>query len=143
MSGAILGAFFYIPDMIVNNLWNDVDCCLCNLFNLVRGDAYAYTYLTGSGYCNSVRQCQYLCDRSKVCEGHESTNSVYSLAARLVLAISTVLIVFWMSEDTLQDSVQNPYTLLGGFGIGLFWTCYFVDIHIDVAEALLISFLCE
>ena len=52
------------------------------------------------------------------------------MAARLVLALATVLITYWISETL---TYENPYTLLGAFLMSLFITCYFVDIHIDVS----------
>ena len=140
ISGSLLTAFFYIPSLIVSFFFSEVDCCLCNFFDILRGDIYPYIYLTGSTYCNSARQCQYLCERSDLCNGSESANTIYSLAARIVLSITTVLIVYWMGEGMLEE---NAYSLLGAFFIGLYVTCYFVDIHIDVSEALLITFLCE
>ena len=41
----------------------------------------------------------------------------------------------------MHGGSQNPYLLLGVFLIGLFVSVYFVDIHVDVAEALMIGFL--
>ena len=64
VGGSFLNAFLYIPGLIVNLFCDDVDFCFCNLFDMTRGDAYAYIYLTGTSYCNSCRQCQYLCYRS-------------------------------------------------------------------------------
>ena len=64
VGGSLLSGFFYIPDLIVNLCCSDVDCCLCNCFDILRGDSYPYIYLTGSSYCNAARQCQYLCERS-------------------------------------------------------------------------------
>ena len=129
--------------MIVNFFCSTVDCCCCNCFDMLRGDVYGYMYLTGDSYCQSARQCQYLCDRSEICEENQSTNSVYSLAARLVIALSTVLITYWIGYSTLSEAQENPYSLIGAFFISLFISCYFVDIHIDIAEAILITFLCE
>lgn len=97
--------------------------------------------MTSTTYCPSVRQVQYLCNRSKICRGTESTNSFYSLAARLVIALSTTLIAYWIMQGRLTGSIVNPYVLLGVFFMALFITCYFVDIHVDVAEALMVAFL--
>jgi hypothetical protein len=37
----------------------------------------------------------------------------------------------------------NPYVLLGVFFMALFVTYGFVDLHIDVSEALMVAFLSE
>lgn len=40
-------------------------------------------------------------------------------------------------------SVVNPYVLLGVFFMALFVTYGFVDIHVDIAESLMVAFLAE
>ena len=120
---------------------NNKDVCCCNCLDLPRSDAYAYLYMTSATYCPSVRQSQYLCKRSRICKGNRSDNAYYTLAARLFLALSSMLIIYWISEGQMHGESQNPYLLLGVFLIGLFVSVYFVDIHVDVAEALMIGFL--
>lgn len=138
--GSFLGAFFYIPCLIIDICCNGMDCgCL----DFPRSDAYPYLYMTGASYCPSVRQCQYLCSRSKICRGNESTNFMYSLSARIIPTLVTLLIVYWISWTTLNYQSINEYLLLGIFFIGLYIVCFFVDIHVCVAEALMISFLAE
>ena len=46
-------------------------------------------------------------------------------------------------QGRLTGAIVNPYVLLGVFFMALFITCYFVDIHVDVAEALMVAFLAE
>ena len=58
-------------------------------------------------------------------------------------ALASVLIVFWISTASLFNGVAPPYLLLGIFFVCLFVVGYFIDIHTDVAEALLITFLAE
>ena len=65
--GSFLGAFFYIPGLIINICCNGMDCCC---LDFPRPDAYPYLYMTGASYCPSVRQSQYLCSRSKICRGN-------------------------------------------------------------------------
>ena len=43
----------------------------------------------------------------------------------------------------MHNGEQNPYLLLGVFFIGLFVSVYFVDIHVDIGEAIMIAFLAE
>lgn len=99
--------------------------------------------MTGISYCPAVRQVQYLCNRSRICRDNQSTNTFYSLAARLVIALSTTLIAYWIMQNRLSNAVVNPYVLLGVFLMALFVTCYFVDIHVNIAEALMVAFLAE
>jgi hypothetical protein len=97
--------------------------------------------MTSTSYCPAVRQVQYLCKRSRICRGNESTNFFYSLAARLVIALSTTLISYWIMQSRLTNGVVNPYVLLGVFFMTLFITGFFVDIHVNIAEALMVAFL--
>lgn len=46
-------------------------------------------------------------------------------------------------QGRLTNGVVNPYTLIGVFLIALFITCFFVDLHVCVAEALMVAFLAE
>lgn len=139
--GSFFSAFFFFPNLFIDLCCNSSNNFCCNCLDLPRADAYAYIYMTGITYCPAVRQAQYLCKRSRICRGTESTNTFYRLAARLFLALSTMLIIYWISQGDLRTGVQNPYLLLGVFLIGLYIAVYFVDIHVDVAEALMVSFL--
>lgn len=141
--GSFLNAFFFIPNLFIDLGCNNTNKFCCNCLDLPRGDAYPYIYMTSSTYCPAVRQVQYLCSRSRICRGTESTNTFYSLAARLVIALSTMLIAYWIMQGRLTGAIVNPYVLLGVFFMALFITCYFVDIHVDVAEALMVAFLAE
>ena len=53
------------------------------------------------------------------------------------------MIAYWIMQGRLTGAIVNPYVLLGVFFMALFITCYFVDIHVDVAEALMVAFLAE
>ena len=141
--GSFLNAFLFIPNLFIDLCCNHVDKFCCNCLDLPRGDAYPYIYLTSVSYCPAVRQVQYLCKRSRICRGNESTNVFYSLAARLVIALSTTMIAYWIMQGRLTGGVVNPYVLLGVFFMALFITNFFVDIHVNVAEALMVAFLAE
>lgn len=117
--------------MFINLCCNNTDSLCCNLFDLPREDSYPYVYMTSTSYCPSVRQVQYLCKRSRICRGNESTNYYFSLASRLVLSLSTMLISYWIMEGRLTGAVVNPFVLLGCFLIPLLITCYFVDVHVN------------
>lgn len=60
-----------------------------------------------------------------------------------MIALSTMLIAFGIMQGRLTGSVVNSYVLLGVFFMALFVTCYFVDIHVNIAEALMVAFLAE
>lgn len=143
VGGAFVNAFLFIPNLFIGLCCHDINFLCCNCCDLPRGDAYPYIYLTGISYCPAVRQVQYLCKRSRICRGNESTNLYYSLAARLVIALSTMLIAYWIMQNSLSKSLVNPYVLLGVFFMALFVTCYFVDIHVNIAQAIMIAFLAE
>lgn len=53
------------------------------------------------------------------------------------------MIAYWIMQGRQTGAVVNPHVLLGVFCIALFITCYFVDLHVDVAEALMVAFLAE
>lgn len=131
--GSFLNAFLYIPNIFIDLCCNNMDNMLCNCLDLPRNDAYPYIYMTSTTYCPAVRQVQYLCKRSRICKGNESTNIFYALAARLVIALSTMLIAYWIMQRSITYSIVNPYVLLAVFFMALFVTCYFVDIHVDIA----------
>lgn len=138
-----MSGFFYYLSLIVDLFFPKIDFCFCNFFDLIRTEAYSYIYLTGNSYCPSVRQVQYLCARSRVCRENESTNSIYALAARIVIALSSVLIIYWITRDNTVEESVPAYLLLGIFFIALFISCYFIDIHVVPAEALMVCFLAE
>lgn len=131
--GSFLRSFMFIPHFFVDLFCNHKNACCCNCCDLPRGDAYPYIYMTSASYCPSVRQVQYLCKRSDICRGNQSTNLYYSLAARLVVALSSTLITYWILQSHMYHSIVNPYVLLGTFLIGVFITSYFIDIHVDIA----------
>ena len=48
-----------------------------------------------------------------------------------------------MLLSRMYQSLVNPYVLLGVFFIALFVTSYFIDLHVDIAQALMVTFLAE
>lgn len=142
-SGSLILGLFYLPSLIISFLCPQVNCCCCNICDLTRTDVYSYIYLTGNSYCPSSRQTSYLCQRSKICRQNQTSIAIYALAARIVLSCLTVLFIYWISHDNLVDYQVYGILLLLVFLISLYVTSYFVDIHIRMAEALMICFLCE
>ncbi len=139
--GSFLTAFLYIPNLFIDLCCNNKNALLCNCLDLPRKDAYPYIYMTGTSFCPAVRQVQYVCTRSKICQGNESTNTFYALSARLVIALLTTLIAFIIMVTKFTISIVNAYVLLGVFLMALFVTYGFVDLHVNVAEALMVAFL--
>jgi len=129
VGGAFLSGFFYLPSLIISFLMSNEDCCICNLFDLTRSDVYAYIYLTGNSFCASSRQSQYLCYRSRICRENESAISIYAFAARIVMALAVILIIFWITAGIMSEGQVPGSLLLGIFFICLYVTCYFIDIH--------------
>ncbi len=143
VGGSFINGFLYLPSLVVNLFCSELDICCCNCLDLPRFDVYSYIYLTGNSYCPSVRQCQYLCKRSEIARTNESTLRIYSLAARIFICLVTMLCCYWMGSDYLVGEKLPMYMLLGALCIGLYMSSYFVDIHVDVAEALQTCFLAE
>jgi hypothetical protein len=141
--GSFLTAFLYIPNLFIDLCCNNKNALLCNCLDLPRNDAYPYIFMTGTSFCPAVRQVQYICTRSKICQGNESTNTFYALCARLVIALLTTLIAYIIMVTKFTITIVNAYVLLGVFFMALFVTYGFVDLHVDVAEALMVAFLAE
>lgn len=131
--GSFLSSLFFIPSLLISFLFPTTDCCLCNFFDLTRSDVYAWIYLSGNSYCPSSRQTQYLCNRSAICRANESVLSVYTFVARVVLALVSVMIAYWIARDNLVESKVPPYLLLGIFFACLYITCYCSDLHAIIA----------
>ncbi len=69
--------------------------------------------------------------------------AVYAFVVRIVLALVSVMIAYWIARDNLVESKVPPYLLLGIFFACLYVTCYCSDLHALIAEAVLICFLLE
>lgn len=55
---------------------------------------------------------------------------IYSLATRIFVATAGILIVYWIARDNLVEGKIPPLLLLGVYFIGLYVSCYFVDLSI-------------
>jgi hypothetical protein len=117
---------FFLPDLLLSVLrvtfpliqCNQAGCCVqrccfCffNLFEIVRSDAYAYIHLAGTPYCDAARQCEYLCRRSRLFTGSQSTNKVnsilmqvYRLSAHLLLCSIILCISYAICRSRLNDN---------------------------------------
>jgi hypothetical protein len=59
------------------------------------------------------------------------------------VALASILIVYFMAKGSMVEEKIPPLLLLGIFFIGLYISCYFVDIQIDSCEGFLTAFLTE
>ena len=58
---------------------------------------------------------------------------MYTVVARVVLALTGMMIVYWIARDNLVESKVPPHLLLGMFFVCMYVTCYFADVHALVA----------
>lgn len=122
-----------------------------NLFELARSDAYGYMHLAGPPYCNSARQAQYLCSRSRLFPGSESTNKVpvvitfkiYRLSAHLFLTTIVLCICYGVQKSRLVDHDVSLRGLVFIVLVTLLIIPYFICLHADAADALMVTYLAE
>lgn len=114
-----------------NTICDNLDC----FFDLVRSDAMPYTAITGNSYCNAARYCQYLCELSNVLENSQSASRAYRIAAYSTLAGLVSILGLYI----------NGHISIYGMGlifvISYFIVNFFVQIHADTADAILIAYL--
>ena len=115
-------------------------CCGC-FFDLVRNDAYAYINLTGIPYCNAARNCEVLCNSSKLFVGSQSVIFFYRLCAHIFCVGLATLISYGMMKAQIGD--VNIWTLLLIMFLSYCVVTYFIDIHADAAEGLQITYLLD
>ena len=109
-------------------------CCI-KVFDLVRSDAMAYINTAGVPYCNSARYCEYLTDKSLLLEGSQSASRTYRISAHFLIAGAVGIFGLYL-KGTIA-----ALTILFIIMISLFISTYFVSMHADAAEALIILFL--
>ena len=120
-------------------------CCCNYLFELIRTDSYSYINLTGIAYCNAARQCEALCRYSQLIKNPHSCLRIYRSAAHIfALGLAALL------SYVILDSRTNEYGNYDHFWIAaaVVYVCYsmgtyFVDIHQNGAEGIMISYLTE
>ena len=59
--------------------------------------------------------------------------AIYAFAGRIVIALSSILIIYWITRDNLVGEKVPPYLLLGIFFMCLYIVSYFVDVHVHAA----------
>ena len=105
----------------------------------MRTDTYAYINLTGIPYCNAARNCEVLCNSSRLFIGCQSVLFFYRLCAHVFCIGATVLIAYiFMRSNTI-----SPIVLMIVMLISYCFVTYFIDIHADGAEGLQVSYLLD
>lgn len=118
-------------------------CCCCDyIFQLIRSDAYAYQNLTGIPYCNAARQCEALCQYSDNFRGSKSCLRLYRIAAHIFLVAIVAIVCYLILQGRGANYTNWFIVALIIFGAYCILT-YFVDIHADAADGLMVSYLAE
>ena len=145
VGGSFLNAFFNFIDFLFEALRcypegscaKCAPCCtafskVCGCFcDLVRNDAYAYINLTGIPYCNAARNCEVLCNSSRLFVGSQSVMFFYRLLAHAFCVGLTALLGYWMMKAKIDGiNVQSLIIILI---LAYCIVTYFIDIHADAA----------
>ena len=112
-------------------------CCNCCLkvFDLVRSDAMTYINAAGTPYCNAARYCEYITDKSLLLEGSQSASRTYRICAHLLIAGAAGILGLYV-KGTI-----GALSILFIVIAALFISTFFISIHADAAEAIIILFL--
>lgn len=97
----------------------------------------SYINLVSLPYCNSARYCEQLSASSDFYDYSQTTNRVYRLAAHLIL-MSIVTFISLLSVKSYSGHSEITGTL-GIAVVSLFTVTFFIGLHGDLAEGLLIS----
>lgn len=84
---------------IYTNSFNSITC----FFDIVRTDAYSYINLSGIPFCDSARNCSYLCQKSKQFVGNHSSIKHF----RFVAYVFLISLVCFMSQWILNYRMYN------------------------------------
>jgi len=147
---SFMTAFFGLADFIFDSLIPDCDhntgnpifkCCICfaGYFDLTRSDSMAFVYLTGNAYCNSARYCEYVVNKSELTSTSQSSSRIYRITAHFAIAgLVCILGLFVFNRGEVSITAMGILLLLS-LGVSTF----FVSLHADAAEAILILLLTE
>lgn len=150
IGGSFITGYFsigdYLFDLFKPPSRNDEDSAYSSCFNfacgsclklldLVRSDSMAYINLTGVPFCNSARYCEYLCDKSLILDESQSTSRTYRLCAHFLIAGVVGILSMYIAGEITGTLVALILVL------SLFISTYFISIHADAAEAIIILFL--
>ena len=135
----------YFFDLIKPASKNDESCygrcfsfactCCSSVSDLVRSDTMTYINLAGIPYCNASRYCEYLVEKSFLMDGSQSASRTYRICAHFLIGSAVGIFGLYL-KGTI-----TAVTVFVVVGISLFISTYFISIHADAAEAMIILFL--
>lgn len=107
---------------------------------MVRSDALTLVYLSGNAYCNSARYAEYLTNKSSNTVYSQSASRIYRFCAHFALAGVVCLVAFWWFGIVAEVSIVAMLVLLL---LCLIVATFFISLHADAGEAILILYLME
>lgn len=107
----------------------------------MRNDAYSYINLNGIPYCNAARNCEVLCNSSRLFVGSQSVLFFYRLCAHTFCVGLTALICYGLMKGKIGGI--NTWTMVLILLLSYCIVTFFIDIHADAAEGLQISYLLD
>lgn len=159
-----MNAFFGIADFVFDSLipnWLVSKSNICfkcinsfaGFFDLARSDSLALVYLSGVSFCNSARYSEYLAARSYIDHKFKALNineesqsqsasRIYRFAAHFALGGIITLVAFWVFSFTQKNEVAIP-AMLALLFISMGIATFFISLHADAGEAILVLFLME
>ena len=144
---AFFGIFDFIADALVPEVdkENDNACMSCvkglaGFFDLARSDALTIVYLSGTAFCNSARYSEYLAFHNKDTHQTQSLSRIYRYTSHFAVGGVICILAFWILGLQTEVSVSAMLIMLiMSMGVATF----FISIHADASEAILILYLME
>ena len=112
---------------VCTNSCNPITC----FFDMVRTDAYSYINLSGIPFCNSARNCAYLCEKSKQFVGNHSAIKHYRFIAFVFLTALLCFMTQWILN--YRTFTICPCNLAIGVVMIYGTIAWFIDIHASSA----------
>lgn len=94
-----------------------------------------YIAITGNSYCNAARYCQYLGELSPVLENSQSASRAYRIAAYSTLSCIVAILGLYING---RISIYGIGIVIA---ISYFIVNFFVQVHADSADGILIAYL--
>lgn len=150
---AFFGIADFICDALIPSFDNDTGIFYCinrfaGFFDLARSDSLTLVYLSGNAYCNSARYSEYLAMKSSMTRRFkgsgesQSASRIYRFAAHFALGGIATLVAFWIFGYTFKHEVAIPGMLILLF-ISMGVATFFISLHADAGEAILVLFLID
>ena len=121
----------------VIHLYDKVCLPLERLFSLVRSDVMVYIQLSGNPYCNSAMYAEYFSKRTLAISSIKSSSRIYRICSHFFLAFLNA----WINCYLLGSF--STILILATMGFNMIISTYFISLHCDIADAILICFAQE